>query len=91
MHRFYIDLKGHRGVVLARELAGRRAGFSAIWRINKLAGFEESGDEGDGEADYVEIAAFDAGNPTGGVALDGVGSCFVHGLAGGDVGIDFLV
>ena len=53
-------------------------------------GFEEGGDEGDGQADYVEVAAFDAGDPAGGAALDGVGSGFVDGLAGGDVGGDFF-
>ena len=56
-----------------------------------MAGFEEGGDEGDGQADDVEITAFDAGNPTGGAALDGVGSGFVHGFAGGDVSIDFFL
>jgi len=53
-------------------------------------GIEEGGDEGDGEADDVEVVAFDAGNPAGGAALDGVGSGLVHGLAGSDVGGDFL-
>ena len=39
----------------------------------------------DGEADDVEVVAFDAGNPAGGAALDGVGAGFVEGFAGGDV------
>jgi hypothetical protein len=56
-----------------------------------LEGFEQSRDEGDGKADDVEVVAFDAGNPAGGAALDGVGSGLVHGLAGGDVGGDVFV
>jgi len=55
----------------------------------RSGGSQECGDEGDGEADYVEVAALDAGDPAGGVALDGVGAGFVHRLAGGDVGLDF--
>jgi len=50
-----------------------------------LAGFKEGGDQGEGEADYIEVVAFDAGDPAGGAALDGVCSGFVHGLASGDV------
>src|SRR5262249_22796799 len=33
------------------------------------------------QAHHVEVAAFDAWNPTGGVALDAVGSGLIHGLA----------
>ena len=56
----------------------------------KFERVEEGGDQGDREADDVEVVAFDAGNPAGGAALDGVGSGFVHGLAGGDVDGDLL-
>ena len=56
-----------------------------------MAGFEEGGDEGNGKADDVVVAAFDAGNPAGGAALDGVGSRLVHGLAGGDIAGDVLI
>jgi hypothetical protein len=63
---------------------------SAKWRDSGQAGFEESGDQGNGEADHVEVVSFDAGNPAGGAPLDGVGSGFIHGLAGGDVGGDFF-
>jgi hypothetical protein len=54
-------------------------------------GFKEAGDEGNGKADDVEVVAFDARNPTGGATLDGIGSGFVHGLAGGDIGGDFFI
>ena len=75
----------------AGESAIERVRGLEVWRISELAGFEEGGDEGDGEADDVEVVAFDAGNPAGGAALDGVGSGLVHGFAGGDVGGDFFV
>ena len=55
-----------------------------------LERLQEGGDERDGEAYYVEVAAFDAGDPAGGMALDSVGTCFVVGLAGGYVGCDFF-
>ncbi len=42
-------------------------------------GIEEGGDEGDGEADYVEVIAFDAGDPACGAALDGVGAGLSRG------------
>ena len=54
-----------------------------------LEGLEEGGDQGDGEAYYVEVVAFYAGDPAGGAALDGVGAGLVHGLAGRDVVGDF--
>lgn len=57
----------------------------------EAGGFEEGSDEGEGEADDVEVAALDAGNPARGAALDGIGAGFVHGLAGGDVGGNFGV
>ena len=65
-----------------------------LWQVSgsaRRAGSEEGGDEGDGQTDDIEVAAFDAGNPTGGAALDGVGAGLVHGLAGGDVGVDLFV
>ena len=46
---------------------------------------------GDGEAYYVEVVAFDAGDPAGGVALDAVGAGFVERVAGGDVVAEFGV
>ena len=52
---------------------------------------EHGGDEGEGKADDVEVVALDAGDPASGEALDGVGSGFIHGLAGGDVGVDVFV
>jgi hypothetical protein len=58
--------------------------------LSPRCGLQEGGYEGEGQAYDVEVAAFDAGNPPGGVALDGVGSGFVGGLAGGDVVADFL-
>jgi hypothetical protein len=84
---------------LLAELAKRRpnAGASSVSEsASQLgragsAGFEEGGDQGDGEAYYVEVVAYDAGDPAGGAALDGVGAGFVHGLAGGDVGGYFFV
>ena len=54
-------------------------------------GLDHCVDECDGQADHVEVAADDAGNPAAGVALDGVGTGLVHGLASGDVGEDFFV
>ena len=64
-------------------MAGERSGWEA--------GLEESGDKGNGKADDVEVVAFNAWNPTRGATLDGVGSGFVHGFAGGDVSIDVFV
>jgi hypothetical protein len=49
------------------------------------------GDAGEGEADDIEVAAFDAGNVAAGAALDGVGAGFVKGLVGGEVAEDFFV
>ena len=46
------------------------------------------GDPGDGEADYVEVGAFDAGDEARGYALDGVGAGFVEGFAGGEVAVN---
>ena len=67
----------------------------ASWQVGggggRGEGLDEGGDQGDGEADYVEVVALDAGDPAGGAALDGVGSGFVHGLSGGDVGFNFFI
>ena len=49
---------------------------------------EHRGDERDREADYVEVAAVDAGNPTGSAALDGIGTGLIKRLAGADVSGD---
>ena len=43
-----------------------------------------------GETDDVEIAAFDPLDPHGRKSLDGVGACFVVGLAGAEVKGDIL-
>src|SRR6266853_2099937 len=45
---------------------------------------------GEGQADDVEIATFDAGDVTAGAALDGVGARFVVGFAGREVAGDFF-
>src|SRR5690348_13659552 len=48
-------------------------------RTNPAAGIGQQSDgAGDRQAHDVEIAAFDSGNPAGGVALDGVGSSLVE-------------
>src|SRR6266851_7724517 len=46
---------------------------------------------GEGEADDVEVTAFDARNETAGATLDGVGAGFVVRFAGGEVAGDFFV
>src|ERR1035441_7545779 len=74
------------GVEDVSALASQRVSGSA-----RRAGSEEGGDEGDRQADDVEVAAFDAGNPAGGAALDGISASFVHRFAGGDVGLNLLV
>lgn len=51
---------------------------------------EGLGDPGEGEADDVEIVAFDAGDVAAGAALDGVGAGFVVWLFGGEVTRDFF-
>ncbi len=48
------------------------------------------GDAGQGEADDVEVVAFDAGDVAAGAALNGVGAGFVVGLFGGEVTRDFF-
>ncbi len=52
---------------------------------------EECDHAADGQAHHVEVVALDARDPTGGVALDGVGAGLVEWLAGGDVGVDLVV
>lgn len=44
---------------------------------------------GQGEADYIEVVAFDARDEAAGLALDGVGAGFVARLAGCEVTRDF--
>ena len=44
----------------------------------------------EGQADYVEVVAFDAGDVAAGAALNGVGAGFVVGLFGGEVTGDFF-
>jgi hypothetical protein len=57
-----------------------------------LRRFPEQRDRaGDGQADYIEVAAFYAWNPTGGVALNRVGSGFVERLAAADILRDLSV
>ena len=48
------------------------------------------GDAGEGEANDVEVVAFDAGDVAAGAALDGVGTGFVVRLTGGEVTRDFV-
>jgi len=45
---------------------------------------------GEGEADDIEVAAFDAGNEAAGVALNSVGAGFVMRFTGGEVAEDLL-
>lgn len=52
---------------------------------------DHGGDEGEGQSHNIEVAAVDAGNPSGGVALDGVGSGFPKRLPGGNIPGDFVL
>ena len=45
----------------------------------------------EGKSDYVEVAAIDGRGGMKFSVLDAVCACLVHGGAGGDVGVDFLV
>jgi len=66
--------------------AERQKGGSAALRAGGGAGLrEEAESSSDGQADDVEIAALDARDPAGGVALDAVGAGFVEGLAAGEI------
>lgn len=47
-------------------------------------------DAGQGQADNVEVVAFDAGDVAASAALDGVGAGFVAGLTGREVTRDFV-
>jgi len=51
---------------------------------------EGLGDVREGQADYVEVVAFDAGDVAAGAALDGVGAGFVVGFFGGEVTRNFF-
>ncbi len=53
-------------------------------------GLQFGEDAGERQANYVEIAAFDAGDVTAGEALDGVGSGFVIRFFGIEIGGEFL-
>jgi len=44
-----------------------------------------------GEADDVEVVAFDAGDEAAAKALDSVGTGFVVGFAGGEIARDVVV
>ena len=52
---------------------------------------DEADDAGDGQAHDVEVVAFDARNPAGGVALDAVGAGLVEGLGRGAVAIELAL
>ncbi len=52
---------------------------------------EGLGDARQGEADDVEVVAFDAGDVAARAALDGVGASFVVRLLGGEVAGDFFI
>jgi len=52
-------------------------------------GFPVLVDEGQGKAHYVEVIAFNAPDEFGRQTLNRVCAGFVHGLAGGDVIVDF--
>ena len=54
-------------------------------RSNGVGLAQEVEGGGDGETNYVEEVAFDAGDPAGGVALDAVGTGFVERISGGEV------
>ena len=67
-------------------LGAARLGRQALWEIAPPAQGVEFGEEaGEGEADDVEVAAFDAGNEAAGVALDGVGAGFIERFVGGEI------
>jgi len=70
----------------------RQAGVGALGLVAALVGAGEQGDgAGERKTHDVEVAAFDAGDPAGGVALDSVGSGLVHGLAAHEVVDELLV
>jgi len=56
-----------------------------------LHAFDHAGYEGQRQSNNIEIAAVDARNPARGLTLDGIGSGFAVGFAGGDVGGEFVV
>lgn len=66
--------------------------MGALGFVAALLGAGEQGDgAGERKAHDVEVAAFDAGDPAGGIALDAIGSGFVHGLAAHEVVDELLV
>src|SRR5258708_39274140 len=73
--------------------AARRGG--SHYKCSGLVFGPAEGDEGvvetrEGQADNVEVAAFDARDVAAGAALDGVAASFVVGLAGGEVAGNFF-
>ena len=53
--------------------------------------FDHAGDQRQRQSNNIEIAAVDAGNPAGSLALDSVRSGFAPRLARGDVGSELVV
>src|SRR6266851_1473930 len=79
--------------ILPSWCAARRGGRHDKYRglvFGPAEGGEGVVEAREGEADNVEVAAFDAGDVAAGTALDGVGAGFVVGLAGGEVAGDFF-
>src|SRR5260370_40295590 len=79
--------------ILPRWGAARRGGRP--YKFNELVfGPAESSEgvveAGEGQADNVEVAAFDARDVAAGPSLDGVGAGFVVRLAGGEVAGNFF-
>ena len=63
--------------MLAGILHRRQRGVEEdFWLAKRLwmAGFKKRGDEGQRQANDIGVIAFDAGNPKGGTALDGISS-----------------
>src|SRR3954447_19073754 len=87
---FIESLRAPHIIIILASHAGNWAAHSRALLGNAVR-LEDGGDQGQGQTYNIEIAAFNAGNPARGAALDGVGACLVHGLAGGHVGFDFRV
>src|SRR5579883_770824 len=52
---------------------------------------EHAVNEGDWQTDHIKITAFNAWNPSGSDALDGVGTRLVHRFTSRDIITDFLI
>src|SRR5467141_5236572 len=74
--------------VLRRQSKNRRSVELVFGPAKVDEGLVEAGQ---GEADDVEVTAFDARNEAAGAALDGVGAGFVVRFAGGEVAGDFFM